>query len=116
MTTLPGEHLWLPHEVTKNVVSNSFQAMERLAADLKNTDFSEMSEKDKGQLFAYIAKAVNEIVRLHSFSKGEADSRTEIVGLNDLLQYLTNEQFQQVQEWIAEGKAASQASLVSSAI
>ena len=52
---------------------------------------------------SYVAKTMDETARLLEYAAGRADSRTEVVGLSDLMKHLTNEQFIQVQTWIEEG-------------
>jgi hypothetical protein len=94
---------------TQELIDDGYAAMKRLAKQLKETDFEDLSNIQKGQLFAYVAKAMDGMVRLDFFRRGEADSRTEVVGLDSLFQYLTDEQFTQVQAWIAEGQALEKA-------
>lgn len=53
---------------------------------------------------SYLAKTMDEVYRLFSFAGGGPDSRTE-VGLGDLLELLTPDQFEQFQLWIAGNKA-----------
>ena len=72
---------------------------------MKEADYSTMKPTDAAKTISYLAKMVDEVVRLMEFAKGAPDSRSEVVGLSDLLKVLTQEQFYQLQDWIAAGKA-----------
>lgn len=107
----------------KEALGSTVLAMRNLSRHLAKIDFGEtnpcdqcgrkgLSAQQSGQTLAYFAKMVNEITRLLQFAKGEADSRTEVVGLGDLLKYLDNDKFDQVTKWIEEGQAHEDQSLL----
>lgn len=102
-----------------NGLDHAVLALEKLAIHMASMDYSEvhpcvecgrkgLTAEQTGKTLAYVAKMVNEITRLMQFAKGEADQRSEVVGLGELLKVLTNDQFQQVQTWIGQNQDASQ--------
>lgn len=89
-----------------NSLNDAIIAMSKIANQMKNADYSEMKPGEAAKTMSYLAKMVDEVVRLMEFAKGNADSRSEVVGLTDFLQYLTKDQFNQLQGWIEAGKAS----------
>ena len=86
-------------------LNDAIVAMAKIAKVMKEADYSTMKPTDAAKTISYLAKMVDEVVRLMEFAKGAPDSRSEVVGLSDLLKVLTQEQFYQLQDWIAAGKA-----------
>lgn len=97
-----------------SAADNAALALNKLSEHLAQYDFSSenpceacgrkgMSVEAAGKTQAYIAKVLNETTRLLQFERGKADSRTEVVGVADLMRALTNEQFEQVDRWYREG-------------
>lgn len=107
MKQFPNEDVLPDSEQMGNAIRYSIKAMHKLAQRMAETDMIDNIEDPAkaGQTMAYLAKMVDGMTRLIQFAKGEADSRTEVVGLVDLLQHLTNDQFAQVQAWVAESEA-----------
>lgn len=107
--------LLLHREHVETTIGNGIKFLKNVSEKLVATDLaagyceackrSGPTTESLGKTFSYVAKTIDEVHRLMEFAAGRADSRHEVVGLADLLQYLTNEQFQQVQAWIDEGKA-----------
>jgi len=99
-----------PADATKALELTAI-AMRRIATELAEYDLKQgyckvckrsgMSAESLAKTLSYAAKTVDETTRLLEFSKGNADSRSEVVGLSDLLKYLTDEQFSQVRLWVA---------------
>ena|SRR3990167_2428491 len=85
-------------------LNNALLAMQKIAVVLKDADYSTMKPENAAKTMSYLAKMVDEVVRLMEFAKGNPDSRPDI-GLQDFLKYLSNEQFIQLNEWVASGKA-----------
>ena len=69
-----------------------------------------ISVEQAGKTVAYVAKVIDGIERMLQFAKGDADQRTEVTGLKELLQYLKPDQFEQLNRWIEEGQAIPHAS------
>ena len=67
---------------------------------LAESDFTELSAPELSKTVMNLAKAISEKYRLVEFSQGRADSRTDISGLSELLDKLTDEQFQTFQVWV----------------
>jgi hypothetical protein len=65
-----------------------------------------LTPEEAGKTLAYMAKVVNELTRLFEFAKGKPDSRTEVMGLNDLMRLLSNEQFVTLTGWLEAGTDA----------
>ena len=95
-----------------NALNDSVLAMQKLARLMAETNYEDMdycpeckrkgmAPEQAGKTLAYVAKMVNEITRLLQFAKGEADSRTEVVGLADLLRALPDDKAATVREWFA---------------
>lgn len=85
-------------------LNNALLAMQKIAFVLKDADYSTMKPENAAKTMSYLAKMVDEVVRLMEFAKGNPDSRPDI-GLQDFLKYLTDEQFLQLNDWISHGKA-----------
>lgn len=86
-------------------VDNQAKALRYMSEMLNSPEtLAKMKKQSPEQLaktLSYVAKTMDETARLLEYAAGRADSRTEVVGLSDLLKYLSNEQFEQVQGWIA---------------
>ena len=85
-------------------LNDAIVAMAKIAEVMKHADYTGMKPENAAKTMSYLAKMVDEVVRLMEFAKGNPDSRPD-VGLGELLRFLTNEQFKQVNDWIALGKA-----------
>jgi len=85
-------------------LNHAILAMAKIAKVMKDADYEGMKPTDAAKTMSYLAKMVDEVVRLMEFAKGNPDSRPD-VGLGDLLRFLTNEQFNQFNEWVSAGKA-----------
>lgn len=103
-------------EEVLNALDYSAQAMESLSKHLAGIDYGSEKPCEKcgrkgvspevgGKTLAYLAKVVDAQTRLLEFQRGNADSRTEITGVAELMKVLTNEQFTQVNTWYEEGLA-----------
>ena len=88
-------------------VDHQARAIRMMSEMLTSEDFIGKLKKMKpdgiAKTLSYVAKTMDETARLLEYAAGRADSRTEVVGLSDLLKHLTNDQFIQVQEWIEVG-------------
>jgi cytochrome c553 len=95
----------------QNAMNNCILAMEKIAIQLASIDYENLNPCDKchrkgiepeggAKSLSYIAKVVNETTRLLEYAKGNADQRSEIKGLEDLLKVLSQDQFTQVCAWI----------------
>ena len=88
-------------------VDNQAKAIRMMSELLNDTKTIEKLKNSSPEAIAktlsYVAKTMDETARLLEYAAGRADSRSEVVGLSDLLKYLTNEQFEQVQIWIGAG-------------
>ena len=88
-------------------VDNQARAIRMMSEMLNDPTTIEKLKKSTPEQLAktlsYVAKTMDETARLLEYAAGRADSRSEVVGLSDLLKYLTNEQFEQVQGWIGLG-------------
>lgn len=113
-----GENMALcrPGEI-QQALDHAARALEKLSLRMANADYEDdhfceacgrkgIGPEQAGKTLAYVAKMINEITRLRQFAKGEADQRTEVVGLGDLLKVLSNDQFLQVQTWIEQRAGA----------
>lgn len=94
-------------------LDNCCVTMENITAQLAATDYTQtfpcehcgrrgLEPAEAGKTLSYLAKMVNDITRLLEFAKGNADQRAEIKGLDELLKFLSHEQFQTVCKWMAE--------------
>lgn len=94
-------------EDARIAVDHQAQAMRAMSELLNSPETMEKIKKMKPDALAktlsYVAKTMDETARLLEYAAGRADSRSEVVGLSDLLKYLSNDQFEQVQAWIAVG-------------
>ena len=89
----------------------SITAMKKIAIRLASTDYEDCDECEEcgrkglspdmaAKALSHIGKVVNETTRLLEYAKGNADSRQEFKGLEDLLKVLSQDQFTQVCKWI----------------
>ncbi len=76
-------------------------AIQRYTEELLTRDLAEVKTHELVKGLTFLAKSWDEQVRLTQFVSGKADSRPEIHG-SDWLKCLTNEQLNQVQQWVAE--------------
>jgi hypothetical protein len=101
-------------EEAVNALDFSAEALEKLSKHMAGIDYGSEKPCDKcgrkgvspevgGKTLAYLAKVVNEQTRLLEYQRGNADSRTEITGVAELMKALTDEQFAQVNSWYEEG-------------
>ena len=95
-------------------LENTLEALvnisEKLKSDSLGGDYCEKCKR-KGptaeslaKTASYLAKTMDEVYRLFNFAGGGADSRVD-VGLGDLLQLLTPDQFEMFQGWVASNRA-----------
>lgn len=103
-------------------LNSAVLAFQKLAKHLEGVDYANekpcdicnrrgISPEQAGKTIAYVAKVINEIERLLQFAKGEADTRTEVVGLKELLKFLKPDQFALLNQWITEGQSSANPSL-----
>lgn len=76
-------------------------AIKRYVDQLLTRDLKALPPMELVKSLTFLAKSWDEQVRLTQFVSGKPDSRPEIHG-SDWLKCLTNEQFQQVKEWVAQ--------------
>lgn len=102
----------------RETLSSAMEALFHQAEVLKQRDLSKpfkcpgcgeeiekpLSAADVARAMAYTAKVVDEVYRLKEFAAGRADSRPEVTG-GALLEYLSDEQVKQFEEWVEAGKA-----------
>lgn len=100
-------------EVAAQAVKATVEALRKQAQALEKEDYSverkcphckkmisfPIHPKDLAQMMAYTAKTADELARLIEFSRGRPDSRPDI-GLQSIFGALTEEQINQVQEWV----------------
>jgi len=91
-------------ESAETAIRDAVVALQKIAAELSSQDYAGKDPDRIARTGAYLAKIVDETVRLIEFLDGNPDSRPDL-GLGDLLQYLTAEQFEQFQRWVEQGKA-----------
>jgi len=95
----------------QDALNNCIVAMQSLSRQMANTDYENCNpcgacnrkglEPDiAAKTLSYIGKVVNETTRLLEYAKGNADRRTEVKGLEDLLKVLNKDQFNLVCQWI----------------
>ncbi len=84
-------------------LKNLSASLRKISQKLADSDFESIKPGELAKMASYVAKTIDEQARLMEFAKGNADSRSEVVGLSDLLKVLTQDQFDQVQAWIAAG-------------
>ena len=87
----------------EEAISNAVIALQKIAAELAAQDYQGKDPDKIARTGAYLAKIVDETVRLIEYLDGNPDSRPDL-GLGDMLKYLTAEQFQQFSKWIEDGK------------
>lgn len=98
------------NEAMRNTLDALVAITAKLKADTFEGDYCAAckrrgpSAESLAKTLSYLAKTTDEVYRLFSFAGGGPDSRTE-VGLGELLQLLTPEQFEQFQSWIASNQA-----------
>ncbi len=88
-------------------VDHQAKAMRFMSEMLTSDEFFQKCKKMTPDVLAktlsYVAKTMDETARLLEYAAGRADQRTEVVGLSDLLKYLSNDEFSQVQLWLQAG-------------
>lgn len=82
---------WFDADPAKMTANEGVAFAHKLIKELMRDDLTEVKAKDKGQLLAYLAKAVDQLSRLVQFSQGEADTRTEVT-VASLLPHLLPEE------------------------
>ena len=92
-------------EDARTAVDFQAQAMREMSALLvaKETveKYKNMSPEALAKTLTYVAKTMDETARLLEYAAGRADSRSEVVGLSDLLQLLNPDEFERVQAIVA---------------
>ena len=84
-------------------IRNSIIALDKIARELAEQDYTGKEADKIARTGAYLAKIVDETVRLIEFLDGNPDSRPDL-GIADLLKFLTPDQFSQFQEWVRVGQ------------
>ena len=104
----------------QKALDNCCVAMENISEQLATTDYTNtnacehcgrrgLDPHEAGKTLAYLSKVINDVTRLLEFAKGNADQRAEIKGVDELLKFLTHEQFKTVCAWIQERETFEQA-------
>jgi DNA repair exonuclease SbcCD ATPase subunit len=98
-------------------INVSCSVLRKIADHLDNLDYGNMdackvcgrkgiTPEAASKAAANLTKVVSDIGRFVHFDRGEADSRAEVKGLDELLKVLTKDQFDQVWKWVEEGQRA----------
>ena len=95
---------WLNSQDVKEAVNSTLRSLNKICLALEKADFAAMKPDVASKVAMNLTKSVDELTRLMALVQGNPDSRTEVVGLGDLLKFLSNEQFDQVSEWIEQGQ------------
>lgn len=94
----------LKHRSTaEGAIRNAIIALDKIARELAEQDYTGKDADKIARTGAYLAKIVDETVRLIEFLDGNPDSRPDL-GIADLLKFLTPEQFSQFQDWVKAGQ------------
>lgn len=98
-----------------DVINRGVKVMQKIVEHLEKADLDGdyckvcnrkgVSVAEASKAAANLVKVVNDIGRYVHFDRGEADSRTEVKGLDELLKLLSNDKFAQVVAWIEEAEA-----------
>ena len=59
-------------------LNDAILAMAKIAEVMKTADYSKMKPENAAKTMSYLAKMVDEVVRLMEFAKGNPDSRPDI--------------------------------------
>lgn len=94
---------WLNSQDVKGAVNSTLRSLNKICVALEKADFAAMKPDVASKVAMNLTKSVDELTRLMALVQGNPDSRTEVVGLGDLIKLLTNEQFEQVSQWIEQG-------------
>ncbi len=101
----------LPREEIVNAVHDAVEGMQQLARRFKEGGHQEVKASEIPRAMSYLAKCVDEVIRLTSFLQGGPDSRISIEGaaaersaLDGMLQRLNKQQFETFSGWIKESK------------
>ena len=94
----------LDPERTREALGMALEAFRKQAEKLRGMDYGKMGAKELAQTMAYTGKVMDEVYRLSEFAAGRADSRVEVGGMADLLQYLSDEQVTELSGWVEAGK------------
>ena len=95
---------WLNSQDVKEAVNSTLRSLNKICNELEKADFAGMKPDVASKVAMNLTKSVDELTRLMALVQGNPDSRTEVVGLGDLLKFLSNEQFEQVSTWIEQGQ------------
>lgn len=105
----------------QDILRSNLEALEKQATALRKADYEEktvtadcvcgekvhvkvpVSFDSVAKAAAYTTKVIDEVSRLMSFVRGGPDSRPDM-GDSSLLESLTDEQLDQVQEWVKENR------------
>lgn len=100
-------------------IDAGFESLQNVTAYLKNFDIAGqhycetcgrkgVSYESAGKVASYLAKILNDTVRLMEFHKGNADSRAETkTPMQDLVKSLTSDQLSTVLKWMDENQSPS---------
>ena len=116
---LPPAQLRYPHNLAEDLINRAAEVMGTIIDQIEEDGVTETTVVCKKcqkvlrvpptvlaqvQAMKNLGGMVDQLTRLHSFTQGGPDSRVEL-GFNDeMLRYLTPEQLETFQGWIAEGK------------
>lgn len=75
---------------------------------LKKANWKKMKPDVIAKALSYNVKSLDEMYRMAEFSRGNPDSRTEVISLDMILDQLTEDQLEQLQMWIEENKKAKE--------
>ena len=101
----------LPKDEVVNAIRDAVDEMKALAKRFKEGGHEGVKDSEIPRAMSYLAKTVDEIIRLTSFLQGGPDSRVEVQGavaeqrvMDEMLRGLTNEQFETFRRWVKESK------------
>lgn len=101
----------LPRDEVINAIRDAVEGMRQLARRFKEGGHEEVKASEIPRAMSYLAKTIDEVIRLTSFLQGGPDSRIEMQGavaeqkvMDEMLQGLTNEQFSTFSRWVKEAK------------
>jgi len=101
----------LPKDEVVNAIRDAVDGMRALAKRFKEGGHEEVKASEIPRAMSYLAKTVDEVIRLTSFLQGGPDSRIEMQGaaaeqsaLDGMLQRLNKQQFETFCGWMKESK------------
>ena len=101
----------LPKDEVVSAIRDAVDGMKALAKRFKEGGHQEVKASEIPRAMSYLAKTVDEVIRLTSFLQGGPDSRVELqasaaerVALDSLLASFSNEQLAQMRKWRKENE------------